>query len=315
MDNNSEKMDNGQEMGWQVGNPGRYRKEGPIDGYWHVYSDGKRADIPFLTDEDKQFARNSVAICAYQSGVTVLVVTVNDTHLHVLVFAQEERALRFRDRLRNRIIKYHKTNGHADRIGEGLFLACDPVPTWQKVKQKFMYVFRNCLDFFPGLPGDYPWGSGNIYFARSDRERGKRLGAYSYREQIRILHTNTLLPQDWRIDEYGSVLPASFVDYQHVEKLFVSARAFIAFLFVKREDEEEMTRETNRSYLEYRKMEELRGAGNILSLRYCSHSLRSAPIEIRLKVASRMIRRGMAGKSESLAKALYLKKDDLDRLL
>ena len=62
-------------------------------------------------------------------------------------------------------------------------------------------------------------------------------------------------------------------------------------------------------------MEELREAGNILSLRYCSRSLRGAPMEIRLKVASRMIKRGMAGKSESLAKALYLKKEDLDRLL
>lgn len=304
-----------QEMGWRVGNPERYWKDGPAEGYWHVYSDGRRADIPFLTDEDKIFARNSVAICAYQSGVTVLVVTVNDTHLHLMVFAQEEKALRFRDRLRNRIIRYHRLNGHADRIGGGLFLACDPVPTWQKVKQKFMYVFRNCLDFFPGLPGDYPWGSGNIYFAQFDRERGKRLGAYSHRDQIKILHTNTVLPQDWRIDEYGSILPESFVDYQHVERLFVSVRAFIAFLFVKREDEEEMKRETNRSYLEYRKMEELREAGNILSLRYCNRSLRRAPIEIRLKVASRMISRGMAGKSESLAKALYLKKDDLDRLL
>lgn len=78
-------MSDCQEMRWPVGNPERYWKEGPVDGYWHVYSDGKRADIPFLTDEDKIFARNSVAICAYQSGVTVLVVTVNDTHLHVFI--------------------------------------------------------------------------------------------------------------------------------------------------------------------------------------------------------------------------------------
>lgn len=25
-----------------------------VKGYWHVYSDGKRADIPFSTDEDKK---------------------------------------------------------------------------------------------------------------------------------------------------------------------------------------------------------------------------------------------------------------------
>ena len=309
-------MGSGQEIGWRMGNPESYWRDEPVDGYWHIYSDGKRADIPFLTDEDKIFARNSVAICAFQNGVSVLVVTINETHLHVLIYTlKEERALRFRDRLRYRIIKYHKTNGHADRIGEGLFLACDPIPTKQKVKQKFMYVFRNCLDFFPRLPGDYPWGSGNIYFARPEVERGRRLDYYSFREQIRILHTNTILPQDWKIDERGSITPASFVDYQHVERMFSSARAFIAFLFVRKEDEEEMKRETNRVYLEFRKMEELREAGNTMSLRYCGHVLHGAPIEIRLKVASRMIKKRMAGKTESLAKALYLKKEDLDRLL
>ena len=303
-------------MGWGPSEKDRFWNEEPVDGYWHVYSDGKRADIPFLTDEDKIFARNSVAICAFQSGVSVLVVTVNETHLHVLIYSlMEEKALRFRDRLRFRIIKYHKTNGHADRIGEGLFLACDPIATKQKVKQKFMYVFRNCLDFFPRLPSDYPWGSGNIYFARSEKERGRRLDFYSFREQIKILHTNTILPQNWKIDEQGSITPASFVDYHHVERLFSSARAFIAFLFVKREDEEEMKRETNRVYLEFRKMEELREAGNAMSLRYCGHVLHGASIEVRLKVASRMIRKGMAGKTESLAKALYLKKEDLDRFL
>ena len=30
---------------------------------------------------------------------------------------------------------------------------------------KFMYVYRNCLDFYKKLPGEYPWGSGNIYFS------------------------------------------------------------------------------------------------------------------------------------------------------
>ena len=289
--------------------------EETVDDYWHVYSDGKRADIPFLTDDDKIYARNSVAICAFQCGVTVLAVTINDTHLHVIAWAPEERAVRFKEGLRNRLYSYHKKGGHSEKIGSGLYLTCDPIPTRTKLKQKIIYVLRNCLDFFPFLPGEYPWGSGNIYFARSETGLGKPLSDYSQREQIMILRTNTLLPQDWRIDRQGAITPASFVDYQHVESIFATVRAFIAFLFVRKEDEEAMKREAGRIYLEYRKMEDLRQTGNRFSQNYCKHNLRTAPFEIRLKVASRMIRDRLAVKSETLAKALYLQKDDLDRLI
>ncbi len=55
-----------------------------VRDYWHLYSDGKRADIPFLTDEDKVYCRNAVAICAWRQGITILVVTVNDTHFHLI---------------------------------------------------------------------------------------------------------------------------------------------------------------------------------------------------------------------------------------
>lgn len=286
-----------------------------VQDYWHVYSDGKRADIPFLTDEDKIYARNSVAICAFQCGVTILAVTVNDTHLHTMVRASERKAERFKQSLRNRLYSYHKKGGHPERIGSGLFFACEPVFNRTELMKKIIYVIRNCLDFFSFMPDEYPWGSGNIYFARSETRLGKPLGNYSQREQIVILRTNTLLPQDWRIDGKGSITPASFVDYREVESIFVSVRAFIAFMFVRKDDEEAMKRESGRIYLEYRKMEDLRQTGNRLSKNYCKHHLRTAPFEIRLKVASRMIRERLAVKSESLAKALFLKKEDLDRLI
>ena len=38
-------------------------------------------------------------------------------------------------------------------------------------------------------------------------------------------------------DEDGRLLPESFVDYEAVERFFRSPRAFIAFLYVRKEDE------------------------------------------------------------------------------
>ena len=74
-----------------------------VTDFWHVYSDGNQADIPFDTEEDKLFAWNSVAVCAEIAGVQVWVVTVNDTHLHSLVRGEEARAKRFKSVLQQRL--------------------------------------------------------------------------------------------------------------------------------------------------------------------------------------------------------------------
>lgn len=288
--------------------------EETVDDYWHVYSDGKRADIPFLTDDDKIYARNSVAICAFVSGVAILVVTVNETHLHCLVRAKEEQAIRFKEALRLRLISYYKRGGRGELLGEGLFLACDPVLTKTKVKQKFMYVFRNCLDFFPGVPWSYPWGSGNIYFTRSE-QKGEPLAKWSVRQQRELLQTKVQLPQDWKMTADGALVPASFIDYEQVERLFVSVRAFLAFLYVRKEDEAAMKQEVSHRYVEQRVMEDIRGKGNKISHNLCGMGLLKASFEIRLKVAGKMIKDRLCGKSETLAKALYLKREDLERLL
>lgn len=280
--------------------------EQEVNDIWHVLSDGTRADIPFSTDEEKILAWNSIAICAHDAGVTVLVVTVNDTHLHTLVKGPEDRAEHFRFALQHRLRLFNRD--------ETIIVDCQAVKTRTEALSKFMYVYRNCLDFYRRLPGEYPWGSGNIYFAEI-KERGTKLSEFSLREQYRFLRTKKRLPQEWRVNTNGRILPESFIDIEEVERSFGSVRAFIAFQYVRKEDEAAMKSEINRNYLEQRNIQELRRIGNKYSANYCSRNLKSAPLNIRLKVAGRMIKEGLAGKSASLAKALYLKPEDLRWLL
>lgn len=273
-----------------------------MEATWHVYSDGTRADIPFDTDEDKVFTWNSIAVSAAISGVRVLVATVNDTHLHSLVLGEEERARRFRRGLQQRL----------SNLFPDIYLACDPVPTRDEALSKFMYVYRNCLDFYRKLPGEYPWGSGHIYFSEKRYSgRGRRVGDLSLREQYRMFHTKERLPEDWRYDADGRILPESFIDYTYVEELFRSVRTFIAFLYVRKEDEAAMRQEIHRRYLESRTIQDLRRIGNRYAKNLCGHALVNSPFPIRLKVAVRLLRDGLSGRSPSLAKALYLQPDDL----
>ncbi|MBO5562481.1 MAG: hypothetical protein J5939_02045 [Bacteroidales bacterium] len=278
--------------------------EEAIDTIWHVYSDGVRADIPFDTEEDKVFGWNSVAICAEIVGVRVWVVTVNDTHLHVLACCDGVRAERFKCLLQQRLQRHFP--------GDNIHLACDPVTKREDVLSKFMYVYRNCLDFYRKLPGEYPWGCGHLYFSEKRHfYKGRRVDWLSGREQYRMFRTKHPIPQHWRFQENGRILPESFVDFEAVERFFRSARTFIAFLYVRKEDEAAMKQEIYRNYMESRSIQELRKIGNRYSVNYCGRTLPKTTLEIRLKVALRLLREGLSSKSASLAKALYLKPEDL----
>ena len=279
-----------------------------VKNYWHVYSDGTLADIPFNTEEDKLFAWNSVAVCAEIAGVQVWVVTVNDTHLHTLVHGEEARAKRFKNVLQQRL--------QTEFSDEGIYLACDPIQSRDEVLTKFMYVYRNCLDFYKKLPGEYLWGSGHIYFSeKRNFFKGRLIGDISLREQYRLFRTRERLPKDWRFDSDGRILPESFIDYEAVEDFFVSPKTFLAFQYIRKDKEAELKKEIHRRYLDSRSIQDLRRIGNQICSRLYGRTLSKVPLESRLQVASQMVRDGISGRSASLAKALFLKPDDLQLLI
>lgn len=178
-----------------------------VKGYWHVYSDGKKADIPFLSDADKIYAMNSVAICAYASGMEVLCLEVNDTHLHTVLHGDNPQD--FKSKLKRRITVLERRKEESS-MGT-FFLACDGIATREELLGKIVYTFRNCLDFFKGVPWDYRWGVGNLYFA-SRKQEGTLLDEITFRERYRLLECRLNLPREWRIsvlERFGKPYRAS----------------------------------------------------------------------------------------------------------
>lgn len=282
-----------------------------VKGYWHIYSDGKKADIPFSSDGDKTYAMNSVAICAYATGMEVICLEVNDTHLHTIVRGDNPQV--FKTKLKRRITVWE--NSKEDKPAGDFFLACDPIETRDELLTKIVYTFRNCLDFFKSAPWEYRWGVGNLFFANSNTTAGTPLGKLTFREQYRLLESRYNLPPHWRIDNDGLILPFSYINAENVERLFGSVRAFLAFLFVRKEDEIHMKQQFNRNYLEQRRIEDMRQQANGISHDRFGHGLKALSLDQRLDIGITMLKKGVATKSESFAKALYLKKEDMDRLL
>lgn len=285
-----------------------------ITGYWHLYSDGTRADIPFCDDEDKVFAMNLIPICAYQFGMEVICLNVNDTHLHCIIHGKDAEA--FRLEMKRRLVRYFKHQQKLHQLKGRFFLACDPISERTELLSKIVYTFRNCLDFYRKAPWEYRWGVGNIFFSDENKPtRGRTIGDLSYRERGRLLHCWEPLPAHWRVDDHGMLLPESYIDSGQVEQLFGSVRAFLAFLYVRKEDEQRMKQQFAQKYLQQRSIQELRETGMAYARNSYKTSLQLLPFEKRLKIAARMIRERVGTRSESLAKALFLQKEDLDRLL
>ena len=281
-----------------------------VHDYWHVYSDGKRADIPFATDEDKIAAMNSIAICAHQSSMEVICQEVNDTHLHCILRGRYPE--KFSTGMRKRISTHQNRKG-TGKSGE-FFLSFNEITDRRELLTKIIYTFRNCLDFYKGAPWNYRWGVGNLYFAPRVTA-GTALRELTVRKQRELLSCWQELPQDWRIDDSGMLLPASYINVDLVEALFGSARAFLAFLHVKKDDEQQMKQAFSQQYIEQRSMEDMRQHANRLAHKKFGNSLRVISFESRLEIAASMLRGGTGTRTESFAKALYLKKADIDRLL
>lgn len=281
-----------------------------VTGYWHIYSDGKKADIPFAADEDKIYVMNSVAICSFAVGMEVICLEVNDTHLHVVLSGT--RPQEFCTKLKRRITTREKCK-EADKHG-GFYLAADEIDTRDELLVKIVYTFRNCLDFYKCAPWEYRWGVGNLFFAERKTE-GRLLGSLTRRERERVLSCTLSLPSHWRIAGDGLILPASYIDAGRVERQFGSVRAFLAFMHVRKDDELRIKQHCSNSYLQQRRIQDMREHANRLSNSKFGKPLGSLPFEFRLKVAGMMLRGGSATRSESFAKALYLNKEDLDRLL
>lgn len=88
------------------------------------------------------------------------------------------------------------------------------------------------------VPWKYEGGPGDIYFIDHAEEslKGKPVSGLSVNKRRQLFHTLKELPAGWRYDEKEQrLLPHSYMDWQRVERLFKTLRAFVAFMAQKKD--------------------------------------------------------------------------------
>ena len=283
---------------------------------YHIFSNGTKADILFPQQEEKVYAINTLAIYSSICSVKVYVFVINETHFHLIVYGEEPDVENYVLHIKVRLSRYlisEKNNPLA--LGTGLQITKDKISDRDEGLRKFIYVYRNCLDCYSGAPWNYPWSVGNIFFnPEGSLGEGKRIGDLSLNQQRALFHIRQALPSEWRYNQDGLILPSSFIDIAAVESLFGSIRAFLAFMFVRKEDEQAMKQRIYHRQIEMRSIESLRTFASEYANKLFKKGLRICSSYEKLQIARMMIKDRVAIKSASLMRALYLKNEDVDFL-
>lgn len=233
----------------------------PVNDCFHIYSNGTNVNSLFTTREDNIFIMNALAVNSFISGIRILVHQIMETHFHLIASGTQINCYKFVQRvtpLVNRLINRH---GRSTCINGKFQISMDPIHEARELKNKIMYVYRNAIAArMPVLPWEYEWGPGNIYFVdhSSLESQGKPISALSLYQQRLRFHSHIHLPQNWRINDEGLILPHCYIDWRRVEKEFGTPFVFVSFMHQTREEECRLEAECSRRAVEKLSEAELR---------------------------------------------------------
>ena len=280
----------------------------PVKDCYHIYSDGTRVSVLFELPEDKVFARNLMAVLAFQYRIRIYCDVVMDTHFHLVAHGRPEDIARFVGQMKRLLIKYFNRTGRSQLLKEGIWITADLLRDDVEVMDKIIYVFRNPMDAgYPYLPENYPWGVGRLFFQTDSAVAVRRVGDMTIDGRRALLHTRASIPDEWEVDANGMLLPRCYIDTESVLRLFGSPRRFIAFLFVRKKDLTKQDEQCARSFLEKRGDMELRAEADAESQRLFGRRITKLNQAERIRVASLLWQNRRTLSRKQLARAVRMK--------
>ena len=184
-------------------------------------------ELLFRDEEDYIYGINTLALILLQfPGVVVYAFTLMSNHIHLLLGGPKEECEACYDVVMHRLSLWLKRKYGLSGVvpyGEGRREVV-VVKGLEHFIIEVLYLLRNPLKARICYPGDYPWSSVWMYFAKRGQMTGRKASTFTVRELRRILKTNMRVPGNWEITESGMIIP-HFVDWKTVEIAFQNDEA------------------------------------------------------------------------------------------
>lgn len=274
-------------------------------GYYHVYSFGE--DTPKLLTNEREFvmAINILAFCAIKFNVKVMVFTFMNSHFHLVLYGDEDSCRRCGEELMRRLLRKINAAREKPYLFENVSVSFDLISGREELLSVMAYDIRNPIEAgFPMDPRFYQWGSASLYFAPRSSE-GTLISEMRTREKQSRMGVYYDYPKDWTVSGNGAVSYRHFVDYQGVEALYGSVKAYIAFMYMKKDMILKMNMRCSKTDFEAMPDLELTAAAEDLSRKMFGVGVKSIDTVRKINLAQKIRASRLAGVKQ-LARVLGL---------
>ena len=210
-------------------------------GYYHLCSDGALTPQFLVCEDDYRIAFNIVGVCAANCEATVLSFSLENTHLHLLLYGNRESAIEFKSMYED-IWAHHVARVRGSREGADIELDIIPIDDEDYLMNVGTYtIVQPTKDGKQIMPYDYRWGTGSMYFRGPGHQSvwqsdptgvsiaPVRADSLPYLELRNYLGSHRPIPGNWILCD-GLLLPDNYVDVAHFERIYKTANCFRVFL-------------------------------------------------------------------------------------
>ncbi len=283
---------------------------------YHIYTNGTAKGLWFMDEDDFKSGMNSIPSCALAADVSIYCFCLMSNHVHFILGGEQENCIRFlreykRQRSRQLAEKY---DGKHSLIGADIGIK--HVDNEDYFKTLVAYVLRNPIGARMNImPSEYRWSSGNLYFSERAFKQGafRKLGELSMAKQRRLFKTRISLPEEYLVCSDGIIFPGSYVDYQFVEKIFVSTKQMLYFLSKTNSMEVELDSGIL-AKAHYTDMELLASLECLCSEKYSGRQYSSLKIEDKYRLA-KLLHKCYGAGSKQIARVASLDYETLKTML
>ena len=208
--------------------------------FYHLCSDGELTPHFITSDDDFRVAFNLVGICAANTDVIVLAFSVEDTHLHSLLYGKKAHCVEFKT-MYEESWAHHVGCIRGTRRGADIELELLLVDSEDYLLNVGVYtIYQVTKDGKQVMPYDNRWGTGSMYFRSkghaslwlADEDGNQcsttRVGDLSERARRRLLSSRLPVPGEWRVCN-GILLPENYIDVARFEGIYQTANCFRVF--------------------------------------------------------------------------------------
>ena len=199
--------------------------------FWFVTTDHLTKKIWFRDEEDFKMGMNLVAVLAVALDVDVLSFILMSNHVHFVLCCSKAKAHQFIKEFKKRHSQYMNKKYGVKELLRRVHVQVDPVSGADE-SLEWVIAYTNMNSVAAGIclaPTGYPWGTGDTFF-KAKPAKGRRIGTYSDRARVALLHSTQPMPPHLLVGDDGYILPDSYVDVEKVQNLYHTPKRMNYFL-------------------------------------------------------------------------------------